>query len=310
MSQPDNSESSANPIGAGLDGTASSKAELPHVESPAVAPDHADIAATGSTEAEIASPQAPEVELGPSGGRTDGVRSGQALVLAIPQVRADAAPPEPAATEPGHQIRVRTLAATVMAAAVLGGLAGALATAGIAYWEAPQSAAPSYAALAESLGRVDHELSVLKASVDTSTKAASLQVGKITERIDRVEKAQADSGTKLAKAADSLDRVERRLTTAPGDVTGSIAEPRAAAPSGPDMKRTALAPGPGASSAPIVEGWVLRDVFNGAAMIQGRAGVIEVVPGDNLPGLGRIESVKRQDGRWVVVTSRGLIVSR
>jgi hypothetical protein len=26
--------------------------------------------------------------------------------------------------------------------------------------------------------------------------------------------------------------------------------------------------------------------------------------------LGRIEALQRQDGRWVVVTSRGLIVSR
>ena len=32
--------------------------------------------------------------------------------------------------------------------------------------------------------------------------------------------------------------------------------------------------------------------------------------GDSLPGLGRIETIRRQDGRWVVVTSRGLIVSR
>jgi hypothetical protein len=59
-----------------------------------------------------------------------------------------------------------------------------------------------------------------------------------------------------------------------------------------------------------VEGWVLRDVYRGAAMIQGRGGIIEVVPGDHLPALGRIEALQRQDGRWVVVTSRGLIVSR
>jgi hypothetical protein len=28
-----------------------------------------------------------------------------------------------------------------------------------------------------------------------------------------------------------------------------------------------------------------------------------------VPGVGRIETIKKQDGRWVVVTSRGLIVS-
>ena len=28
------------------------------------------------------------------------------------------------------------------------------------------------------------------------------------------------------------------------------------------------------------------------------------------PGLGRIEDIKRQDGRWVVMTSRGLVIGR
>ena len=66
----------------------------------------------------------------------------------------------------------------------------------------------------------------------------------------------------------------------------------------------ALLPGP------IIEGWVVRDVYNGSAMIQNRAGIVQVIPGDSLPGLGRIEQVRRQDGHWMVVTSRGVIVSR
>jgi hypothetical protein len=37
---------------------------------------------------------------------------------------------------------------------------------------------------------------------------------------------------------------------------------------------------------------------------------MEVEPGDNLPGLGRIEAIRRQDGRWVVVTSKGVILTR
>jgi hypothetical protein len=59
---------------------------------------------------------------------------------------------------------------------------------------------------------------------------------------------------------------------------------------------------------PIVQGWVLRRVYDGAALIEGRDGIIEVEPGIVAPGLGRIEGIKRQDGRWVVVTSRGLVV--
>jgi hypothetical protein len=28
-----------------------------------------------------------------------------------------------------------------------------------------------------------------------------------------------------------------------------------------------------------------------------------------VPGLGRVDAIRKQDGRWVVVTSRGLVVS-
>jgi hypothetical protein len=60
---------------------------------------------------------------------------------------------------------------------------------------------------------------------------------------------------------------------------------------------------------PVVTGWVLREVFDGAAMVESRHGLYEVVPGAKLPGLGRVETIRRQDGRWVVVTPKGIIVS-
>ena len=79
------------------------------------------------------------------------------------------------------------------------------------------------------------------------------------------------------------------------DVTGSVA----AAPTttgGPSSR-------PGA-----VEGWVVRDVQRGTALIEGRMGLIEVDQGDVVPGLGRIDAIRKQDGRWVVVTSKGTIM--
>jgi len=54
----------------------------------------------------------------------------------------------------------------------------------------------------------------------------------------------------------------------------------------------------------------LRKVYSGeAALIEGRRGIVEIGPGDVVPGLGLIQEIRRQDGRWVVVTPRGLIVS-
>ena len=60
----------------------------------------------------------------------------------------------------------------------------------------------------------------------------------------------------------------------------------------------------------MVDGWALRDVGNGGALIEGRGGIYEVYAGDPVPGLGRVHAIRKQDGRWVVVTSKGLIVSR
>jgi hypothetical protein len=45
-------------------------------------------------------------------------------------------------------------------------------------------------------------------------------------------------------------------------------------------------------------------------LIEGRQGIFEVYAGDPVPGLGRIDAIRRQDGHWVVVTSKGLIVAR
>jgi len=43
--------------------------------------------------------------------------------------------------------------------------------------------------------------------------------------------------------------------------------------------------------------------------VQGHGDIYQVVPGGPLPGIGPVEQIKRQDGRWVVVTPKGIIVS-
>ena len=53
----------------------------------------------------------------------------------------------------------------------------------------------------------------------------------------------------------------------------------------------------------MAEGWRLLDFYAGRAVVENRNGTLfEVGPGSNLPGLGRVEAVKREDGKIVVVT--------
>ena len=67
---------------------------------------------------------------------------------------------------------------------------------------------------------------------------------------------------------------------------------------------------PQAAGPAIVEGWTLRDVDRDGALIEGKRGLFEVVVGETIPGVGRVEGFRKQDGRWVVITSKGLIVTR
>ena len=76
-----------------------------------------------------------------------------------------------------------------------------------------------------------------------------------------------------------------------------------AAPAAPGAK-------PEVGRLPTIDGWILTDVAYGGALIQSRRGTYEVYAGDVVPGLGRIDAIRKQDGRWVVVTSKGLIAGR
>jgi len=72
------------------------------------------------------------------------------------------------------------------------------------------------------------------------------------------------------------------------------------------------APDPAPAAKPVsaepVDGWVLREVYNGSALVESRSrGLYEVMPGNIIPGVGRVEAIERRGARWVVVTDKGFI---
>ena len=56
-----------------------------------------------------------------------------------------------------------------------------------------------------------------------------------------------------------------------------------------------------------IPGWIVREVANGTAVVQGPNGTWRVARGDVLPGAGRVDSIVRWGNRWIVATNRGLI---
>ncbi len=56
-----------------------------------------------------------------------------------------------------------------------------------------------------------------------------------------------------------------------------------------------------------IEGWTLREVINGMAVLEGPNGIWMATTGDTVPEVGRVDSIVRWGSRWIVATSRGLI---
>jgi hypothetical protein len=218
-----------------------------------------------------------------------------------------AAPPddEPAADGPARRLvpRFTTLAASLALAAALGAMVGALGAYGLMRPVAlpdgttATAALQEIQALKENVVQARVELAGIRVTLDAGNRSANAQFTRIGERIERIERTQAEPASRLSKAIDALERASRSDAAAPKEVTGSIAPP----PSPP----LAAAPAIGG----VVDGWVVLEVRRNTALIEGRLGIIEVDRGDIVPGLGRIDAFRKQDGRWVVVTTKGLIMS-
>jgi hypothetical protein len=222
--------------------------------------------------------------------------------------------------ETGGERRLSAMAAVVAIAACVGAISGALATAGMMHFSAGRAPAQvaDTSALDASVSRIDADIVALKANFEHNSKTGLSQFNRANDRLDKLEKAQAEPMAKLAKLSETVDKLRVAPPAAPAqaaaaapakETTGSIAPIQVA------TAAAAPAPVPAAPKTevgrlPTVDGWVLRDVSNGGALIEGRGGLYEVYAGDPIPGIGRVDAIRRQDGRWVVVTSKGLIVAR
>ena len=191
------------------------------------------------------------------------------------------------------------------------------------------------------------QLAAMKVNVDYATKISAKlgeRIDGLGGRIDSMEKIQADANAKVGRIAEVQDKI--RIAAAPAQAAPTPAAPQTAAATNAPMAQSApphlpagqvaqlpaqpattgsIAGGAGevkpksdlkadykaAEKPPIVDGWVLTSVGRrGNAIVASRNGYYEVYPGDPLPGVGRIQDIRYQDGRWIVVTPKGLIIRR
>ena len=310
------------PAGSGMSaGSEPSTAAAASVESPLLAPEQEETAPKpDAPKVEAAKVEAPKIELPKAdAAKPEAPRMPGKLLIMSPADRAWSDDSASAKAEAGKapetsgKRRMSAMAAVVALATVAGALGGALATAGLGHFAGGDAVAAKDNALEASVARIDADIVTLKASIEHTAKTGVSQFNKTNDRLDKVEKAQAEPAAKLAKLSEAVEKLRATPPAAAAapvaavtpaaarDVTGSVTPPASAA---------AASTKPEVGRLPIVEGWVLRDVADGGALVEGRRGVFEVYAGDPLPGVGRVDAIRKQDGRWVVVTSKGLIVAR
>jgi hypothetical protein len=210
---------------------------------------------------------------------------------------AAASAPIPAAT-PARSKRFIALAASVAFAAGFGSFVGSISGSGLARFIyppapplAPTSNIENTVAAMREIKLELAELAALKASLDSAARNTTNQYAKIADRLDRMDQ----------RSAAAIE------TTASLPAAAQTAAPANAAP-----VLAAVTPPPESPklSDHVLPDWVVHDVRNGHALVESRySGLFAVSAGSVLPGIGRVDTIKRQDGHWVVLTARGAITS-
>ncbi|HVY59883.1 MAG TPA: hypothetical protein VHA77_18675 [Xanthobacteraceae bacterium] len=148
------------------------------------------------------------------------------------------------------------------------------------------------------LSRLDTDVGHLKdqiAAIQTAQDDPfTLEGSKVDATMLRssIDELSARSNSQIAAVNKRLDRIEM-IVAGRAEVTGSISAP----PS--QRKRTHRAG---------ISGWTAQEIFGTGIVVVGSSGTYEAKPGTTVPGLGRIEAIRLEDGHSTVVTNRGSLI--
>lgn len=159
------------------------------------------------------------------------------------------------------------------------------------------------AQLRKQVSGVSENLDGLRTAVDQSSKATNDRFGRFGENLDRIERVSSSSTVKLDKLA--LAQAQAPAPAAVASQPPSQTMPMMASVTAPEITGSV----PPSVPRKVVKGWSVRQAYEGIAILQGPNGVIEAMLGQQVPGLGRIEEIKNENGRLVVESSGGVIYS-
>ena len=149
------------------------------------------------------------------------------------------------------------------------------------------------AQLRRTVATLSNDLAANRAALDAANKAVNDRFGRIVQSLDRVDRDQSVSATKIERLAEEKAQPVRPASSAPAsEITGTVQRH----------------PRPATARREVIAGWRVRRAYEGVAILEGQPGVIEVVLGQEVPNLGRIEEIKYENSHWQVLTSKGIIL--
>src|SRR6478609_6534647 len=181
--------------------TAPQAVEAAGIEAPSIAPDHEAPPKADPVKAEAPQVEPPRIEVPKLETKAETKpepKPGKLIVMApserswdreefAPHVKADEV------RDTGSKRRFSAMAAVVAIAACVGAISGALATAGMMHFASPAPAqVADTSALESSVARIDADVVALKANVEHTSKTGLGQFNRTNDRLDKLEKAQAE----------------------------------------------------------------------------------------------------------------------
>ncbi|MGO9673160.1 MAG: hypothetical protein ACLPSF_03155 [Methylocella sp.] len=149
---------------------------------------------------------------------------------------------------------------------------------------------------------LEKSVDTLKTRLDAVRTETSGQLAELSGKVDHLQHDPA-----LQHVAERLDRIEKQTSSILP--TGSVAPlVKAATQERNEAAQAKSTPSADPAKRPtLITSWVVRDVYDGVALVENAQGSLEVALGDTIPGAGTVKAIERRGGGWIVITSRGLV---
>jgi hypothetical protein len=172
---------------------------------------------------------------------------------------------------------------------------------------------------------VEQAVSDLSKRVEQARSASESLAQNLGQGLERIRSSAEENHRelvgKLASLGERLERLERQSSEASAKLAQPVVQPSTLPTVKPLVVKPAPRPAPEAKVTPKpkaaekkqdtepqqIANWRVRDVFDGTAVYEGPRGIVEVAPGEVIPGVGRVEAIVRSGRGWAVATSKGLI---